>query len=157
MTGRRDVLGRGALAGVALSVMTTCVMPPVRPAMAEKGSEVAAPAAPQAATPPAPVTAAGPFAGQVRFAGSGLNGTAALSAQGRYQRAAVDARQQPQRREAQGACPRTCRIGAVGAIQRHRGCVFTPALGRGLGLTAYGLLLSGVILGTLSWGLPFWG
>ena len=62
MTGRRDVLGRGALAGVALSVMTTCVMPPVRPAMAEKGSEVAAPAAPQAATPPAPVTAAGPFA-----------------------------------------------------------------------------------------------
>lgn len=43
------------------------------------------------------------------------------------------------------------------AIQRHRGCVFTPALGRGLGLTAYGLLLSGVVLGTLSWGLPFWG
>lgn len=37
-------------------------------------------------------TAAGPFAGQVRFAGSGLNGNAALSAQGRYQRAAVDAR-----------------------------------------------------------------
>ena len=37
-------------------------------------------------------TAAGPFAGQLRFAGSGLNGTAALSAQGRYQRAAIDAR-----------------------------------------------------------------
>lgn len=37
-------------------------------------------------------TAAGPFAGQVRFAGSGLTGNVALGAQGRYQRAAVDAR-----------------------------------------------------------------
>ena len=37
-------------------------------------------------------TAAGPFAGQVRFNGSGLNGNVALDAQGRYQRASVDAR-----------------------------------------------------------------
>ena len=37
-------------------------------------------------------TAAGPFAGQVRFAGSGLTGTANLGAQGKYQRASVDAR-----------------------------------------------------------------
>lgn len=37
-------------------------------------------------------TAAGPFAGQIGFSGSGLNGTAVLSAQGRYQRAAIDAR-----------------------------------------------------------------
>lgn len=37
-------------------------------------------------------TAAGPFAGQVRFAGSGLTGTADLGAQGRYQRASLNAR-----------------------------------------------------------------
>ena len=37
-------------------------------------------------------TAAGPFAGQVRFAGSGLTGLANLDAQGRYQRASVNAR-----------------------------------------------------------------
>lgn len=37
-------------------------------------------------------TAAGPFAGRVRFAGSGLSGAARLSAQGQYQRADVDAR-----------------------------------------------------------------
>ncbi|WP_066778916.1 translocation/assembly module TamB domain-containing protein [Sphingomonas sp. CCH5-D11] len=37
-------------------------------------------------------TAAGPFAGRVQFAGSGLSGAARLSAQGRYQRADVDAR-----------------------------------------------------------------
>lgn len=37
-------------------------------------------------------TAAGPFAGQVRFAGSGLTGIADLGAQGRYQRASVNAR-----------------------------------------------------------------
>ncbi|MEH3036797.1 MAG: translocation/assembly module TamB domain-containing protein [Sphingomonas adhaesiva] len=37
-------------------------------------------------------TAAGPFAGQVRFAGSGLTGQAVLGAQGRYQRASIDAR-----------------------------------------------------------------
>lgn len=42
-------------------------------------------------------------------------------------------------------------------IQRYRGRVFTPALGRNLGLAAYGLLLAGITLGTLSWGLPFWG
>lgn len=37
-------------------------------------------------------TGAGPFAGRVQFAGSGLAGAALLSAQGRYQRADVDAR-----------------------------------------------------------------
>ena len=37
-------------------------------------------------------TAAGPFAGKVRFAGSGINGSADLSAQGQYQHAEVDAR-----------------------------------------------------------------
>ena len=37
-------------------------------------------------------TAAGPFAGQVRFAGNGLNGNVALGAQGKYQRASVNAR-----------------------------------------------------------------
>ncbi|KQT32224.1 hypothetical protein ASG29_10380 [Sphingomonas sp. Leaf412] len=37
-------------------------------------------------------TAAGPFAGDVRFAGQGLSGTIGLGAQGRYQRAAVNAR-----------------------------------------------------------------
>lgn len=42
-------------------------------------------------------------------------------------------------------------------IQRHRGRIFTPALGRTLALTAYGLLLLGITVGTLSWGLPFWG
>lgn len=36
-------------------------------------------------------TAAGPFAGRVRFAGSGLSGAALLGAQGRYQRADVNA------------------------------------------------------------------
>lgn len=37
-------------------------------------------------------TGAGPFAGQIRFAGSGLSGDMRLAAQGRYQRADVDAR-----------------------------------------------------------------
>ncbi|QNE30786.1 hypothetical protein F1C10_01560 [Sphingomonas sp. NBWT7] len=37
-------------------------------------------------------TAAGPFAGRVQFAGSGLSGAMRLAAQGRYQRADVDAR-----------------------------------------------------------------
>ncbi len=37
-------------------------------------------------------TAAGPFAGQVRFAGSGVNGLATLGAQGQYQAANVQAR-----------------------------------------------------------------
>lgn len=37
-------------------------------------------------------TAAGPFAGQVRFAGSGLTGNVGLGAQGQYQRATVAAR-----------------------------------------------------------------
>jgi len=37
-------------------------------------------------------TAAGPFAGRVTFAGSGLNGSAVLGAQGQYQRADVNAR-----------------------------------------------------------------
>jgi translocation and assembly module TamB len=37
-------------------------------------------------------TAVGPFAGQVRFAGSGLTGLANLGAQGRYQRASINAR-----------------------------------------------------------------
>ncbi|MBX9815521.1 MAG: translocation/assembly module TamB domain-containing protein [Sphingomonas sp.] len=36
-------------------------------------------------------TAAGPFAGQLAFTGAGLSGTAALSAQGQYQRADVQA------------------------------------------------------------------
>lgn len=37
-------------------------------------------------------TAAGPFDGQVRFNGQGLNGLATLGAQGKYQRASVNAR-----------------------------------------------------------------
>ncbi|UIJ44681.1 translocation/assembly module TamB domain-containing protein [Sphingomonas cannabina] len=37
-------------------------------------------------------TAAGPFAGSLRFAGSGVNGTLGLGAEGKYQRADVDAR-----------------------------------------------------------------
>jgi translocation and assembly module TamB len=37
-------------------------------------------------------TDAGPFAGSLRFAGSGVNGTMALAAQGKYQRADVNAR-----------------------------------------------------------------
>ncbi|WP_267382148.1 MULTISPECIES: translocation/assembly module TamB domain-containing protein [unclassified Sphingomonas] len=37
-------------------------------------------------------TVAGPFAGQLQFAGSGLNGQVALGAQGKYQRAVVNAR-----------------------------------------------------------------
>ena len=37
-------------------------------------------------------TAAGPFAGDVRFAGSGLSGTVGLGAQGMYQRAVIAAR-----------------------------------------------------------------
>lgn len=37
-------------------------------------------------------TAAGPFAGRIQFAGSGLSGAAQLAAQGKYQRADVDAR-----------------------------------------------------------------
>ena len=37
-------------------------------------------------------TAAGPFAGRVNFAGSGLSGAALLAAQGKYQRADVNAR-----------------------------------------------------------------
>ncbi|PZQ60421.1 MAG: hypothetical protein DI544_08375 [Sphingomonas taxi] len=37
-------------------------------------------------------TAAGPFDGRVRFNGQGLSGNVALGAQGRYQRASVDAR-----------------------------------------------------------------
>ncbi len=37
-------------------------------------------------------TAAGPFAGQLSFAGSGLNGNVRLAAQGQYQRADVNAR-----------------------------------------------------------------
>lgn len=37
-------------------------------------------------------TAAGPFAGQVRFAGSGVNGLATLGAEGRYQAATINAR-----------------------------------------------------------------
>ncbi|OJV27923.1 translocation/assembly module TamB domain-containing protein [Sphingomonas sp. 67-36] len=37
-------------------------------------------------------TAAGPFAGQLQFAGSGLSGNARLGAEGRYQRADVNAR-----------------------------------------------------------------
>lgn len=37
-------------------------------------------------------TVAGPFAGQVRFNGQGLNGLATLRAQGKYQRASVNAR-----------------------------------------------------------------
>ena len=37
-------------------------------------------------------TAAGPFAGQLTFAGSGLNGNVRLAAQGKYQRADVNAR-----------------------------------------------------------------
>lgn len=37
-------------------------------------------------------TAAGPFAGQVRFAGSGVNGVADLGAEGRFQAATVSAR-----------------------------------------------------------------
>lgn len=37
-------------------------------------------------------TAAGPFAGRVNFAGSGISGNALLGAQGRYQRADLDAR-----------------------------------------------------------------
>jgi translocation and assembly module TamB len=37
-------------------------------------------------------TAAGPFAGRLRFAGSGLSGAVALGAQGKYQTANVDAR-----------------------------------------------------------------
>ena len=37
-------------------------------------------------------TAAGPFAGQVRFNGQGLNGVADLGARGRYQSASIDAR-----------------------------------------------------------------
>ena len=37
-------------------------------------------------------TAAGPFAGNVRFVGSGINGTANLDARGQYQHAAINAR-----------------------------------------------------------------
>ncbi|HWK35119.1 MAG TPA: hypothetical protein VNR91_02555, partial [Sphingomonas sp.] len=37
-------------------------------------------------------TVAGPFAGSLRFAGSGVNGTLGLGAEGKYQRADVDAR-----------------------------------------------------------------
>ncbi|MCW6529593.1 translocation/assembly module TamB domain-containing protein [Sphingomonas sp. MMSM20] len=37
-------------------------------------------------------TAAGPFAGQLQFAGSGLSGNARLAAEGKYQRADIDAR-----------------------------------------------------------------
>jgi translocation and assembly module TamB len=37
-------------------------------------------------------TAAGPFAGRINFAGSGLSGNALLAAQGKYQRADIDAR-----------------------------------------------------------------
>ncbi|UVO52047.1 translocation/assembly module TamB domain-containing protein [Sphingomonas sp. SUN019] len=37
-------------------------------------------------------TAAGPFAGRINFAGSGLSGDARLAAQGKYQRADIDAR-----------------------------------------------------------------
>jgi translocation and assembly module TamB len=37
-------------------------------------------------------TGAGPFAGQVQFAGSGLSGAVRLGAQGKYQRADIDAR-----------------------------------------------------------------
>jgi translocation and assembly module TamB len=37
-------------------------------------------------------TAAGPFAGRINFSGSGLTGVAALGAEGRYQRASINAR-----------------------------------------------------------------